>query len=88
MLILIISRTLHGLLEIRNFSSRNENPARDGEEKFRISALLCNVFYFNDLSVSVSSNLSMFPLTKILFNSGTFSYRNDILYILGIGEIW
>ena len=36
----IINRTLHGRLEIRNFSSRVAL-----EEKFRISAQPCNIFY-------------------------------------------
>ena len=44
----IINRTLHGRLEIRNFSSRVENyftRRAPTEEKFRISARACNILY-------------------------------------------
>ena len=85
MLISLISRTLHGRLDMRNFSSRNENSARDGEEEFRISALICNISYLMTLVYQLVVILARFDrLTKILFNSGTFSYWNDILYILDI----
>ena len=48
----IINRTLHGRLEIRNFSSRVENISTL-EEKFRISAQPCNILYiFNNYSTS------------------------------------
>ena len=40
----IINRTLHGRLEIRNFSSRVENISTL-EEKFCISARPCNILY-------------------------------------------
>ena len=41
----IIKRTLHGRLEIRNFSSRVEKIFPTLEEKFRISARSCNILY-------------------------------------------
>ena len=41
----IINRTLHGRLEIRNFSSRVEKYFSTLEEKFRISARPCNILY-------------------------------------------
>ena len=75
MLISLISRTLHGRLDMRNFSSRNENSARDGEEEFRISALICNISYLMTLVYQLVVILARFDrLTKILFNSETFSY--------------
>ena len=46
----IINRTLHGRLEIRNFSSRVEKyftRSRTLEEKFRISARPCNILYLS-----------------------------------------
>ena len=41
----IINRTLHGRLEIRNFSSRVEKYFSTLEEKFRIPARPCNILY-------------------------------------------
>ena len=44
----IINRTLHGRLEIRNFSSRVETLVKyfsTLEEKFRISKGPCNIIY-------------------------------------------
>ena len=47
----------------------------DGEEEFRISALICNISYLMTLVYQLVVILARFDrLTKILFNSGTFSY--------------
>jgi len=66
----IINRTLHGRLQIRNFSSRIENIFQKLEEKFRISAWPCNILYLfqsspfhlivNEGSVKMSSFGSKF----------------------------
>ena len=42
----IINRTLHGRLEIRNFSSRVENISPVTAEKFLISTRPCNILCF------------------------------------------
>ena len=50
----VINITLHGRLQIRNFSSRVRSLVKyfsTLEEKFRICARLCNILYFpNDIS--------------------------------------
>ena len=45
----IINRTLHGRLQIRNFSSRvkKKNIQRVSAEKFHISARPCNILYIS-----------------------------------------
>ena len=51
----IINGTLHGLLEIRNFSSRVEKTL---EEKFRISARPSNILYLINARISVLNSLN------------------------------
>ena len=51
----IINRTLHGPLEIRNFSSRVESTL---EDKFRISARPCNILYLINARISVLNSLN------------------------------
>ena len=65
----IINRTLHGLLEIRNFSSHVEKKYFTSEcseqvkyfstleEKFRISMWPCNILYdyFFNIQISINS---------------------------------
>ena len=51
----IINRTLHGCLEIRNFSSRVE-------EKFRISARPCNILYISTYVSFYKSQTELFIL--------------------------
>ena len=73
----IINRTLHGRLEIRNFSSRVEKYFTRSlrslvkyfltlEEKFRISARPCNILYTcsSDMGVNVNVNVpkKLFPV--------------------------
>ena len=51
----IINRTLHGRLEIRNFSSRVEKTL---EDKFRISARPSNILYLINARISVLNSLN------------------------------
>ena len=83
MLISLISRTLHGRLDMRNFSSRNENSARDGEEEFRISALICNISYLMTLVYQLVVILARFDWQKFCSIQGPFP-TEMILYILDI----
>ena len=64
----IINRTLHGRLEIRNFSSRVEKYFTRSlrslvkyfltlEEKFRISARPCNILYLFPIGIKTSCNV-------------------------------
>ena len=51
----IINRTLHGRLEIRNFSSRVEKTL---EDKFRIHARPSNILYLINARISVLNSLN------------------------------
>ena len=61
----IIKRTLHGRLEIRNFSSRVEKIFPTLEEKFRISARPCNILYL--LMWNKWNNSFFTPLYLLLY---------------------
>ena len=58
----IINRTLHGRLEIRNFSSRVEKYFLTLKEKFRISARPCNILYiFPYIPMAIKTSGMYFP---------------------------
>ena len=70
----IINRTLHGRLEIRNFSSRVENISLRSlvkyfstlEEKFRISARPCNIL--SNILEAYHKNRMYFHIKRGLYN--------------------
>ena len=78
----IINRTLHGLLEIRNFSLRVEKYFTRSlcslvkqfstlGEKFPLSAWSCNILYVSDVSAMYKLKLERskdLPLSFFLFN--------------------
>ena len=75
----IINRTLHGRLEIQNFSSRVISTL---EEKFRISASQCNILYIIN-TVNVEHCYYSF------FSVGPFSRTRTIFRIAGTTErLW
>ena len=72
----IINRTLHGRLEIRNFSSRVEKIFHSFgaltreifstlEEKFRISARPCNILYISFTMPNITRESILLPVVSI-----------------------
>ena len=72
----IINRTLHGRLEIRNFSSRVEKIFHSFgaltreifstlEEKFRISARPCNILYISFTIPNITRESILLPVVSI-----------------------
>ena len=76
----IINRTLHGRLEIRNFSSRVENISTL-EEKFRISARPCNILYIPIFA----SNIKLLPYIEEALKSKKHDcYPKPVQHIFGL----
>ena len=79
----IINRTLHGRLEIRNFSSRVEKIFHSfaaltheilfntREEKFRISAQPCNILYLSFLYLGVKAQPYFVSLSDMFIDKKT-----------------